>query len=455
MLDHLDFNLPLSRRKFMAAGATCVGAAALGGERTQKKPNIVVIVSDDQGYDDLSCYGSKRIETPNLDRIAANGVRCTDFYVSAPLCAPTRSSFMTGRVPQRHGFADRTTTKPLEHGLRKEETLIAEYLKDAGYATAAFGKWNLGFREGVYPTQRGFDEFYGNPSGGFYFFGAGGDADSAERGMYRNTNQIDDRGYGSDLYVDAAIDFLKRNRDKPAFAYVAFVALHVPIGDGRDQPWAPEEDMARFDAQTHKPMSRGWWEANYLASVAAMDRAVGRLLDSIEASGQETLVVFFSDNGGAPHLGARNTPYRGGKKDLAEGGIRVPCVVQWPDALPAGRTCSVPITVMDLFALCMAAADAKMPKPEERIIDGRNPMDALAGRQQELHEQLCFKFRGEWAIRRGDYKLYSEPKKEPRLYDVEKDPGETRDLSVEKPEIAKVLKKKYRAWVKTADQNRK
>ncbi len=442
--------------------ALALGATALGqiGDASNK-PDIFVIVSDDQGYEDLGCYGSTNIKTPNLNRLAEQGVRCTDFYVPQPLCAPTRSSFLTGRHTQRHGYSSRTTTTPLEAGLDLSEILLGEYLRETGYATAAFGKWNIGFHEGGYPTQRGFDTFYGNPSGGFYFFGDGGDADSVERALYRDTKPVSDKGYGSTLYIDAAIDFMDKNADRPVFEYIAFVAPHVPIDDARRKPWAPPQYINRYGGlEGIDPETNEWWRRNYMASVTAMDAEIGRLLEKIESRGRtrDTLIVFFSDNGGNPNNGASNKPYRGGKKNLLEGGIRVPCIVKWPAALPKGNVCNAPLYAMDLFTLCAQAGSVKLPPESERVIDGKDPMPVFKNSQEQLHDYLGFEFRGGYALRQGSWKIYHPPKYEnPEqktfLYNLDDDPGEKNDLSSEYPDRVRAMSENYANWISKVRKN--
>lgn len=441
----------LSRRDFLhysavSAAISCMpglGWAANpldGGGGQRKKPNILLVVSDDQGYSDLGCCGDKQVRTPHLDGLAAGGVRSTDFYSAAPLCSPARAALMTGRYPHRTGLADGTLTVKTRMGvgLRHEEKLLSEYLQEAGYRTGAFGKWNLGFGEGSRPTERGFDQFFGNPSGGLYWFN--GDYDKTWS-FYRGTEQVRADGYSTDLYTDAALDFLRQDSDKPFFTYVAYNAPHLPIAMGANQPWAPPEYVEMFKHAGRR--------TQYLASLTAMDAAIGRMLKLLDETDRtrDTIVIFFSDNGGEPKY-ANNRPFRGGKNSLLEGGIRVPCIVRWPGVLPAGETCSAPWIAMDLFSLCLEAAAVKPPSPEERIIDGRDPCALLAGKEDTLHDGLFFRHGNARCVRSGKWK--ADVRKN-RLYDLESDPREQKDLSKSKPDLLAQLAKQYTNWNNTVE----
>ena len=283
--------------------------------------NIVLVVSDDQGYADISCYPHPaEVSTPNLDRLAAEGARMTNGYASCPVCAPTRAGLLTGRYQQRFGFY---TAADSRAGLPRSETTLPELLREAGYATGVFGKWHLGFRPGYRPLERGFDRFYG-------FLGHGGhdyfDLSITDeiRSIYRDRKPIEDSGYLTRNITREAIEFITANRERPFFAYVPFNAVHNPIQ-------APDEYIRRFSGPDPK-------RNTYLAMLAIMDEGVGEILDTLDSLGlsQNTLVMFFSDNGGARGTTASNGALRGFKHSVYEGGIRVPFLLRWQPGFRPG-----------------------------------------------------------------------------------------------------------------------
>jgi arylsulfatase A-like enzyme len=388
------------------------------------KANILYLIADDLGYNDLSCFGSDRVRTPHIDSLAAGGVRCTHLYGPTSVCSPNRASLLTGRIPARHGVGGAIPVgKHFAGGLKPDEILLSQILNRRGYATGLFGKWHLGFGEGRRPTDRGFDAFYGVPGGGFYWFHPDKDL-GPERMIRRGTEIVKAEGYCTDLFADALIDFLKRTKDRPFFAQGGFVAPHSPLAGGG--PMAPEAYLKRFEKEKAK---------EYLASIAALDDAVGRILAALDNLGlaKDTLVAFLSDNGGTG--GGSNKPFSGGKFSLQEGGVRLCAAIRWPGVLPAGRVCDEMLSIMDLFPMALAAAGAADALPTDRDIDGRDPLPALLGKAPTPHEALVFGSNGRGAVRSGRYKLIGG-----KLYDVVADPGETRDLAAEKPEALETLR---------------
>jgi arylsulfatase A-like enzyme len=278
---------------FVCTIALCSAASAA------EKPNIVIITADNLGYGDLGCYGNKDILTPRFDRLAKEGVRCTDFYTASPTCTVSRACLLTGRTAQRHKLTEQLPGLKGNYGigLRHSEKLIPQYLKPLGYKTACFGKWNIGFAPGSRPTERGFDEFFGHASGNIHYYQH---TYNQKHDMFRGTEEARVKGYCTDLFADAACDFIERNKSQPFFLYLPFNAPHFPnarnIPAGEPSIWqAPDSAFAAY----------GWSpkitdeKKRYYAVVTALDTALGRVLDTIDNSGQKenTLVVFYSDNG--------------------------------------------------------------------------------------------------------------------------------------------------------------
>jgi arylsulfatase A-like enzyme len=438
--------IPLRTLTLLLAPLAALPAAAAA----PKKPNILVIVSDDQGYRDLGCNGGT-LQTPNLDRLAAQGVRCTSFYAH-PVCSPTRAAFFTGRHPLRTGMnnvirvQDNNTAQ-----LSASEVLLPAFLKRGSYATGLFGKWHLGFAPGARPTERGFDEFFGHAGGMINYHTHLGNDQKPD--LWLGTAPVQREGYSTDLFADAACDFIRRRTEQPFFLCLTFNAPHSGSGVKGEIP-APEAFIKRYPTEPDR-MRR-----TYMASVTAMDAAIGRVLDELEQQmlAGNTLVVFFSDNGGLNRSGGRNDPLRGEKGQAWEGGVRVPAIVRWPGKLPAGETCDEMLTVMDIFPLCLNAAGVGIPAPSERILDGRDPLPALAGLAPSPHDSIGFdvgaRLNRQWAIRdRAGYKLVGGNKSGDTeaiaLYDLAKDISEQNNLAAAQPERVAGMRAAFDQWRET------
>jgi arylsulfatase A-like enzyme len=415
------------------------GQSALAGEEAKpRKPNILLIVADDLGYGDLGCYGCKDIRTPNLDRLAKEGARLTDCYASAPVCSPTRASLITGRYPQRAGFEWVIRYKEKERGLTVTETSLARLLKKAGYATGLFGKWHLGYKETFGPNAHGFDEFFGFLAADLDYYShkdANGDP-----GLYENTRPVEQKGYLTDLITERSLAFLKKNARRPFFLEVAYNAPHWPF----QVPDKPD------DVRTTKNYGpETGTRIDYVRMVEHLDRGVGKLLEAVESKGlaKETLVIFFSDNGGERL--SDNRPLFHGKYTLWEGGIRVPCLMRWPGAIPARTVSAQPVITMDLASTILAAAG--ITPPSERPLDGEDVLPILAGKKP-MRERTFFwrlprpdeKF-GQKAIRRGKWKYVWDREVE-LLFDLEKDSGERRNLAFQHPTVVKALRQALADW---------
>ncbi len=402
----------MNRRQFLSVLAAAPLAAA------PAKPNIVLMVGDDLGYGDLGSYGGTDVPTPYLDSIAKNGVRFTDGYVSCPYCSPTRAGLMTGRYQTRfgHEFNPGPAEQAVaEFGLPLTETAMPQRLKDLGYATGMFGKWHLGYKPEFHPQRRGFDEFYGFLGGAHSYLDA--EADPANP-VFRGTEKVARVDYTTDQFAAEAAGFIERHKDRPFFVYLPFNAVHTPL-----EALKKYED--RFAGKIADPRRR-----TFAAMLSAMDDGVGQVLktlDRLKLTGR-TLVVFHSDNGG-PTAGntSKNTPLRGFKAQVYEGGVRVPFLAQWPGRIPKGKTYAHPVIALDLLPTFVAAAGGA-PGADWKL-DGVNLLPYLEGKQKGApHERLFWRFGRQWAMREGDWKLMSMGGA-PELYNLRADIGEQKDLS--------------------------
>ncbi|MEJ2701507.1 MAG: sulfatase-like hydrolase/transferase [Sedimentisphaerales bacterium] len=452
----------LSRRSFLrrAIGSgvaglvfSCVGRSAEAG----RKPNIVLMFLDNIGYGDLGCYGNRDMKTPRIDQLATEGVRCTDFYVASPSCMPSRGALLTGRHPVRTGLNEQISRIDSREqiALPHKEVLLPRYLAKAGYVSGCFGKWNIGFASGSRPTDRGFGEYLGNISGNcdYYTYDYNGRHD-----LYHNTEPVEVEGYSTYVFADAACEFIERNKDWPFFCYVPFNAAHFP--NPRNKPpgapclWqAPDEVFVRYGYSPTTLDER----QRYRAVVTALDDGVGRVLDQIDRLNltKETIVIVLSDNGAfmIPARGlecASNRPLRGGGVTLWEGGIRVPCIVRWPERIKPGTVCREPLVSMDFVPMALRAAGVALPS--DRLLDGKDPTAALAGDARSPHQYLYWRWGPKsTAIRMGRYKLLREQQSTNQswqLFDLETDIGETANLVSAKPELAKKLEAEFKRWEK-------
>ena len=405
------------------------------------QPNILLIVGDDMGFADLGFHGCRDIPTPNLDALAASGVRFTNGYVSGPYCSPTRAGLLTGRYQTRFGHEFNPSGG--KNGLPLTETTIADRLKAAGYTTGLVGKWHLGANPAMHPQQRGFTEFFGFLGGAHDYF--------KSAGIQRGTTPVTELDYTTDAFGREALSFIERNKEKPWFLYLAFNAVHTPMQ-------ATDARLAKFPQITN---SR---RRTYAAMMLAMDEAVGRVHQKLIETGLEknTLVVFISDNGGPtmPGVtvnGSRNEPLRGSKRTTLEGGIRVPFVVSWPGHLKPGVFDS-PVIQLDLHATALVAAGVAL-KPDWKL-EGVNLLPYLRGEKSGTpHDALYWRLGEQMAIRVGDYKLVrydnnadtltgrnNQGVTTAKLYNLASDMGETKDLATTLPDKVKELQAKWDAW---------
>ncbi len=426
-------------------GAVIVAVCAVVGmlshaEAQLAPPNIVILLADDLGWGDVGYHGS-RIATPNIDRLAASGVRLEQFYVQ-PVCSPTRGALMTGRYPMRLGLQCGVVRPWAEHGLPLDETTLPDVLREIGYRTAIVGKWHLGHVTRDYlPTSRGFDQQYGHYNGALDYFTH--DRDGGHD-WHKNDQRNDDEGYTTDLIGREAVRIINEHpANRPLFLYVPFNAPHTPLQ-------APEDDLAAYAEWKNRD------RATYAAMVSSLDDAVGEILDAaapmIETG--NTLIFFCSDNGGVPRLGS-NGEFRAGKGTLYEGGVRVPAVMSWPGKLPAGGEVDEPMHIVDLFpTLLQLTHMAPLPaKP----LDGRDVWPTIAEGKPSPHAFLLHNLTPfSAALRMGDWKLLRNgghganaitgPKNDTwELFNIAEDPHEEHDVAAENTEVVTRLKAQLEA----------
>lgn len=466
------------------------GCLGLALAQDRKPANILLIVSDDQGYADLGCIGANPIQTPNLDRLAAGGVRLTNFYVTWPACTPSRASLLTGRYPQRNGIYDMIRNEAPDYGKKYEpadyrytferiggmdtrEIILPAVLGKSGYYSGIFGKWDLGIHRRFLPMQRGFDEFYG-------FVNTGIDYYTHERygvpSMFDGNEPTEkDKGvYCTYLFQREAMRFLReRESGEPFFLYVPFNAPHNSSALDpkiRTTVQAPPEFQKLYppvepetqELEKYRKYSDGEFvgkvevttkparQRDYRAAVTCMDTAIGEMLDFLDENGlaDNTLVIFHSDNGGSG--GADNTPLRGGKGQVFEGGIRVPCLVRWPAKLPAGAVNDQFLTSLELFPTILAAAGAETP--ENVVLDGFDMTPVLAEDVKSPRQEMFWRRRDDKAARVGNWK-WVESSRGGGLFDLSEDVGEKNDLSESHPEVLEKLRTRFAAWEKAMEES--
>ncbi len=459
----------INRRQYLKAASLGLAALAMPGCASisqgvarKRPPNIVLIVSDDHGYADLGCYGSPDIKMPNLDRLAADGVQLTSFYVTWPACTPSRGSLLTGRYPQRNGTYDMFRNDLVDYdyrygpdeyaiswemvgGMDTREVLIPRALKKAGYVSGIFGKWDLGQLHRFLPLQRGFDEFYGFTNTGIdYWTHERYGVPSMRRG---NDPTTEDKGtYATDLFQREAIRFIEKHKDQPFFCYVPFNAPHAASNLDRPRPGVQVPlEYLREHYGDYDPKDRKAGRMRYMAATTYMDEAIGQILGTLDRNGlaDNTIVIFHSDNGGSG--GGDNGPLRGGKGQMFEGGLRVPCIVRWPGVIRGGSVCNEFLCTMDIFPMLCSAAGVRPPKGV--VLDGFDMKPVLAGTQGSLRTQMCWKRQGDKAVRVGNYK-WVESARASGLFDLSSDIGEQRDLSKEKSDVLATVKARFAAWEK-------
>lgn len=405
------------------------------------KTNIIVILSDDAGYADFGFTGSKDFNTPHIDKLASEGVVFTNAYVTASVCGPSRAGLLTGQYQQRFGFIHNNVPGCVDRqaglwgekmGLPKNESTIANYLKNEGYVSMIIGKWHQGHGEGFHPLDRGFDHFYGFLGGARNYFTPKKMND--ENQMWEDRTKIaEPGGYLTNHLGTKACQFVEEHQKQPFFLYLSFNAVHSPF-----------EAEAEMKAQY--PELKGGRQT-LAAMTQAMDNAIGSLMDKLKELDldENTLVIFTNDNGGTSYYYADNSPFSGAKSTNLEGGNRVPFVMRWKGKLESGATFNAPVSTLDILPTSLALAGSK-EIPEK--LDGVNLLPFLNGEIDERpHETLYWMVDGPFAaIRHDDWKLIEMPDRLPELYDLSADPSETNNLALEKQELTQQLLKKLYRW---------
>jgi len=401
-------------------------------EKTSK-PNIIYIMADDLGYADLSCYGRKDYQTPNLDKLASQGVKFMNAYASAPVCTPTRVAFMTGRYPARLtvGLYEPIAEGPKDSmvGLTPETPSIASLMKKAGYETYLVGKWHLGYPIKFSPVRNGFDYFYGHHAGAIDYISHSND-------LYENETRIDQPGYTTDLWADKAVEVISKPHSKPFFLSVMFNAPHWPWQVPGDKPY-PEG---------FQNWQKGGSPSIYAVMMKSLDSAVGKIVKAVDDKGlTNTVIIFTSDNGGERY--SDNSPYKGSKMSLWEGGIREPAFVRWLGKIQENSTTNQVVTTMDwtatILSLAGGKADSNFP------LDGMDISQILAGKKKEVDRTLywrIFQRKQQKAMLDGKWKWFQDEKGNEYLFDLKVDPTENNNLKDQHKDILEKLRSKYQKW---------
>jgi arylsulfatase A-like enzyme len=416
------------------------------------KPNVIVIMTDDMGYADIGSYGAPDVKTPNIDSLARDGIRLTDFYSNGVLCSPTRGGFISGRYQQRYGIENalgNAGTPSGERGLRARGFSMPQLLKNNGYATALVGKWHLGYTPETSPGAHGFDYFFGLKSGYHdYYQHTGGDG---KPDLWENDQPTQQTGYMTDLITERAVKFIEQHASRPFFVDIAFNAPHWPYQVPDHPSVAP--DNARHVMPSDAVTSS---RADYVAMVERVDRGVGEVLRALQRLNlaNNTIVIFTNDNGG--EWLASNAPLFNRKWTVWEGGIRVPAIIRWPGHMPRGKVSPQVGITMDLTASILATTGATVP-PEARL-EGMNLFPILEGRSAEVPRTLYWRTnvgnRTQKAVRSGDWKLVVDGN-HTMIFNVRTDLGERTELANRRQDIAQKLRPMLAAWEKDVDAEAK
>ncbi len=406
----------------------------LACEQNPKPPNIILIMADDLGYGDLSCYGSDFIQTPNLDKMAREGIKFTDFHSNGAVCTPTRAALMTGNYQQRAGLEGviyvRGETR--QTGLEPSVETIAEIFRDAGFSTGIMGKWHLGYKKEYNPVHHGFHSFYGYVSGNIDFHSHYDNSGIFD--WWHNLDTLKEEGYVTDLITDHSIDFIKKNKQNPFFLYVPHEAPHVPFQGRNDTAYRfPDRDFSYLGPAEDQ-------QGTYKEMVEVMDEGIGRIMQTLEELNldENTFVLFCSDNGA--RFGS-NGNLRGAKGSLWEGGHRVPAIARFPGKIEKGAETDATVMSMDLVPTLLNIAGVETTTG----FDGTDFSGVLFNNNELPERPLFWRYRNQWAVRKGNWK-YLKVKEEEYLFNLEQDVSEQENLFTENPEKAKELKTLLNDW---------
>lgn len=438
-----------NRRQFLqylSSAATAAGLISLGNiscSKRRRRPNILLILTDDQGINDVSAYGSE-ISTPNIDAIGRNGIRFTNFYVTAPSCTPSRYGLLTGKYQYRaaDAFQDALLPRNPEHAnvhLAADEVTIADVLKREGYKTALIGKWHLGHGDIEFgPNNYGFDSFYGFLPGCIDYYKHTYETDP---GWYRNKTLIQEEGYATDLFTAEAIRFIEQNKDEPFFLYLAYNAPHYGrCPDGKFLQSPPEA--------TDLPEKAVKDRAVYAAMVVNFDKRIGRVLQILKKLHleEDTIVIFFSDNGGDYDYGGNNQPYRGEKGTLWEGGIRVPCMMQWRGHISAVQITNQPIISLDILPTLLHLVGAALP---DANLDGCDIRDVILENGIAPDRYLFFRRKKQIAVRDKRWKYLQNTDAKEYLFDLTIDPYEQQNVIDKNQKQAQMLRAEFDKFIQS------
>ena len=429
------------------------------------RPNIILIMTDDQGYGDLSCMGATDFRTPNLDRMAREGVRFSCMYSNSPVCSPSRASLLTGRFPGNAGVRAILAGHRRASGLTPKVPTVATALGELGYRTGLCGKWHLGLKDECRPNRNGFEEFSGFLAGCvdyyshiFYWGMADGHTDPTHD-LWENDDEVYDNGeYMTERITRKSVEFIRRHKDEPFMLYVAYNAPHYPMH-------APEKYLKRFE---HLP-----WDRRIMAAmISAVDDGVGDIRDELERQGllENTLIYFQSDNGPSretrnwldgtedPYYGGTTGIFTGHKYSLFEGGIRVPAIACWPGHIPGSQVIDSPHAAMDIFPTVLEACGGD---PGSYELDGESMLGMLTGGEESVHDVLFWEMEEQTAVRKGNYKLVlhgrlvegEPPRAEVFLSDLSSDPGEKQNLAEQMPELVDAMRREALAWRERLEKN--
>ncbi len=424
-------------------------AASTCSSEPSPRPNFVVILADDLGYADIAAYGSERNRTPHLDRMAAEGLRFTDFHSNGPMCTPTRAALLTGLYPQRFGEQFESALSGIDDydiGLPHDALTIAEALREAGYSTGMYGKWHLGYHPPFMPNDQGFGDFRGLGSG---------DGDhhshidrSGRKDWWHNSEIKMEEGYGVELITQHSVDFIERNRAGPFFLYVAHLAIHFPW-QGPDDPGYRVEGGNYHNLTKLGELDTFDVSSQVTKMVEAVDDSVGEILQALQAKGlaDNTLVIFTSDNGGyltyqgGYHNISENGPLRGQKTDVYEGGHRVPTIAWWPGRITPGVSHQLAAT-FDIFPTLMELSGSDA----QHHVDGTSLLPVLFAEGSLGARSLYWRMRSDAAIRKANWKLVQHSNQGPELYDLATDLGESANVADANPQVLEELSEDLADW---------
>lgn len=438
-------NIPNPKSLFICILTTCVATICVAQKKEiTAKPNIIIFLADDMGYGDAGFTGAKDILTPNLDKLAAGGVVFKQGYANHPFCGPSRAALLSGRYPYRFGFETNPAYDPANPlmGISPTEKLFPARLQEAGYTTAAIGKWHLGASEPFHPNKRGFDYFYGFLGGGHDYFKIDLTEpvwEAYKQALVRNNKPAEFEGYLTTALSRDAANFVEKNKEKPFFMYVAYNAPHMPLQ-------APAEDIARYAHITDKK------RRVYAAMVDVMDRGIGEVIASLKKNNiyDNTLIFFLSDNGGPLDNGSTNTPFRGRKGDFYDGGVHVPFIASWPAKIAAGTIVNNPVHSLDIARTAVEVASGNaLTSP---AMEGVDLMPFILGKKKEVPHESLF-WRGgngnNWSILSSDGTKYLKQGKNTEMFFLPKDIAETSDISSQNAEKGKKLYGYWNEWNKS------